>query len=174
MQLTIQEVTIEEVKKGNNKPYYKAIVVYTSGGKNSTKQIMSFANPQVYAAIKDALPGSEWEVDVKKEGDFYNWVAAKPAGGEATAPRAASATSAIGGRTAPSTYETADERRIKQMYIVKQSSIANAIQMLTSGNGVLGVDDIPTVLQVAQEFVDFVYGTPKRTDIFNEPNDIPY
>lgn len=174
MQLTIQEVTLEEVKKGNNKPYYKAIVVYTSGGKNSTKQIMSFANPQVYAAIKDATPGSEWEVDVKKEGDFYNWVAAKPAGGsESAAPRPAAA-AAIGGKTAPSTYETADERRIKQMYIIKQSSIANAIEMLTSGNGVLGTDDIPTVLSVAQQFVDFVYGTPARVDIFNEPNDIPY
>lgn len=172
MQLTIQEVTIEEVKKGNNKPYYKAIVVYTSGGKNSTKQIMSFANPQVYAAIKDALPGSEWEVDVKKEGDFYNWVAAKPAGGETTAPRAAAATSAIGGRTAPSTYETADERRIKQMYIIKQSSIANAIDYVkASGENPISV---PEVLFVAQQFVDFVYGTPARTDIFNEPNDIPY
>jgi hypothetical protein len=172
MQITIQEVAIEEVRKGNNKPYYKANVVYSSNGKNSTKPIMSFANPQVYDAIKDATPGSDWEIDVKKEGDYWNWVGAKPAGGSAPtqAPRA-TATTAIGGKTPPSTYETADERRIKQMYIIKQSSIANAIDYLkVSGEPFV----IGEVLSVAQQFVDFVYGTPARVDIFNEPNDIPY
>lgn len=176
MQIQIQEVTVETVRKGNNKPYSKANVVYTANGKNSTKPIMSFANPAVFDAVKDAAPGSMWDVEVKKDGDYWNWVGITSAGAEperasvttntSTAPRS--------GKVLGSTYETPDERKVKQMYIIKQSSISNALEYLkqTQPAGDYHTHD---VVEVAQHFVDYVYGN--NVDILKQDNDlddVPY
>lgn len=173
MQITIQEVTVEKVAKGKQ-GYEVATVVYTDKGKNATKKIPSFAQPSVFVEVKNATPGSVWEVDLKKEGDYWNWVAIKPANSDAAPARTTGyvAAAPTGGKVTGSNYETPDERRIKQMYIIKQSSISNAIDYYKM-NCVNEVS-VSSVLETAQQFVDFVYGTGAKSDIFNEPNDIPY
>lgn len=166
MQVTIQEVTVETITKGRNS-YQVASVVHTANGKNSTKKIMSFTAPAVFNSVKDATSGSNWDVELKKEGDYWNWVGIKPldGGSEATAPRSG----AVAARPTTSTYETPEERKIKQMYIIKQSSISNAIDfMKANGRNDFTVDE---VTDVAQEFVDFVYGQ-RPEDIFKQANDL--
>lgn len=154
-QITIQGVNIDTVTKGRNS-YQVATVVYTTGrGEQKEKKVMSFSNPAVFAAVSKATQGQVFDV-VSGEAPYFNWASATLMGaGEA--PKAATAAPG-GGKATVSTYETADERKIKQLYIVKQSSIANALEYLksTQPTGEYGVND---VINVAQEFVDFVYGT---------------
>lgn len=164
MLVTIQEVNTNYVKKGNG-GYNVAEVTYTSNGKNSNKKIFSFANPSVFDAVKSAVSGSNYEVEVKKNGEYWDWVAVKPAGDVPVAAKAAP----TGGKVVGSTYETADERKVKQLYIIKQSSIANAIELLSVGQKTPPA--VADVLNTAQQFVDFVYGN-NNGDLFEQPNDI--
>lgn len=156
-QITIQEVNTEFVKKGRT-GYTKATVVYTDEkGENRTKPLMSFSNPAVFEALKDATQGDKFEIKVVKEGEYWNWSAASRVDKDATP----SAKAPNGGKVVGSNYETADERKVKQLYIIKQSSIANAIEFV---NGKTDKDDYDTeaVLNIAQTFVDFVYGVDEN------------
>lgn len=164
MQITVQEVTYEYVKKGTG-GYGKLAVVHTSNGKNSTKTLMSFTNPLVFNTLKDATSGSSWEVEVKKNGEYWDWVAVKPTGSE---PAAAKNPLPAQGKVLGSTYETPEERKQRQLLIVRQSSISNAIETLSPGSKT--ALDPEAVLTLAQKYVDFVYGTQ---DLFSQPNELP-
>jgi len=155
-QITIQDVTTEYVKKGRS-GYTKATVVYTDEkGENRTKPLMSFSNPAVFEALKDASQGDKFEIKVVKEGEYWNWSAASKVTAD-SAPGAAKAVS--GGKVVGSNYETADERKVKQLYIIKQSSISNAIEFVkySQRDGVEPYT-VGDILDIAQQFVDFVYG----------------
>lgn len=166
MSIKVQEVTVETVQKGRNK-YQVATVVYTDGGKNFTKKIMSFSNPAVFDTVKNAKSGEEYDVKAVKDGDFWNWASITPVGSAETGAPAAKAS---GGKVVGSNYETADERKQRQLLIVKQSSIANALEFVKMAQ-VLGIT-IKGVLDVAQEFVDFVYGTNETLEEMD--SDIPH
>lgn len=162
--IQIQEVTVEFVKKGKA-GYNVANVVYDDGGKNYTKKIMSFANPAVFDAVKNAKVGETYEVKVVKEGEYYNWAALTPVNNA----RAANAEVKPGsGKVVGSNYETAEERKLKQLYIIKQSSISNAIEY-HKNDGEVQIEDI---LATAQQFVDFVYGVNENLEKVDA--DIPY
>lgn len=168
-QLIVQEVAVETVKRGKNS-YQVAAVTYTDNGKNFTKKVMSFANPQVFDAVKDLKQNDVIDAEVKKEGEYYNWVKVVKVDANVQAPRAA--TGVTGGKVLGSNYETAEERKLRQLYIIKQSSIANAIQMLSHGVTEGESLQVTDVLEVAQEFVDFVYGTNETLEEMD--SDIPY
>ena len=166
--IVIQEVKIEEVRNGRNK-YDKAEVVYSFNGQNRTQKLMSFSNPAIFAQVRKMVSGETYDVEVvKNEAGFNQWAKIVAASNDA-AP-AVSGDKPTTGRTNVSTYETAEERKIKQMYIIKQSSISSAIDYHTAVNGKeFNQDD---VLNTAQLFVDFVYGN-QEADLFQEDNDIP-
>lgn len=152
MKVNIQEVTVSTVSKGRN-TYQVAEVVYTTDrGENKTKKVMSFGDGK---PVFDVLSkgGKGWYDTENSGAPYYSWTKVTPAGGE-DQPAATSQKSGV----VKSTYETPEERKVKQLYIIRQSSIANAIDYLrlTATAGDVGVND---VLNVAQEFVDFVYGT---------------
>jgi hypothetical protein len=158
--IKISEVNIEEVRNGRNK-YDKAEVNYTFKGEARTQKIMSFANPGVFPLLRKMKPGEEYDVEVTKDDKGYNTWAKVVAVSNEPAPVASGAVIGTGmpgaasGRVSISTYETAEERKIKQLYIIRQSSISNAIQYMEYSNMAANVD---SVLDVAQQFVDFVYG----------------
>lgn len=146
--IKINDVNTEYVKKGKN-GWHQATVDYVDegNGKTFSKKLMSFKNPKVFAVIQDAKSGQRYSVEVKKEGDFYEWVAIEQAS-DAAAPAAAKTASAparSGG------WETPEERAAKQVYIVKQSSIGAAIAALGQGK------DPAEYIELAQRFVDFVF-----------------
>jgi hypothetical protein len=154
LKVNIQDVTVSTVTKGRNS-YQVAEVVYSNDrGENKTKKIMSFSNPAVFAVVSKGAKG--WH-DTESDGaPYYNWTSIKPAGGDDQQAAPAAAKSGV----VKSTYETAEERKVKQLYIIRQSSISNAIDYLKA----VHKEDEPAwnvndVLNVAQEFVDFVYGT---------------
>ena len=163
-QITIQEVNTEFVKKGRT-GYTKATVIYTDEkGENRNKQLMSFANPAVFDAVKDAVAGDKYEIKAVKEGDYWNWAAATKVSADA-APGAAKAPS--GGKVVGSNYETAEERKSRQLLIVKQSSITNAIA--SYGDDVAGTP-VERILERAQMFVDFVYGVDENLGTVDTEN----
>lgn len=151
----IQEVNIETVTKGKNR-WEKASVNYLYQGQARTQTLMSFSNPDVFKTVKTLKAGDEIEIETTKDNNGYNqWSRVTPA----SADSPASAKAAPAGKVIGSNYETPEERKLRQLYIIRQSSIANAIEYLSKvhkdGEPAWNVND---VLNVAQEFVDFVYG----------------
>lgn len=166
-QITIREVSVDEVKKGRNS-YFKASVVYTDEkGENRTKPIMSFANPAVFAQVKDAKAGEKYVVKVVKDGEYYNWASLVKVEGDIVPTKPVA-----GGKVLGSTYETADERKVKQLYIIKQSSISNAIEFVkySQRDGVEPYT-VGDILDIAQEFVDFVYSTDEAVEAVDRGNE---
>ncbi len=152
--ITVQDVSVEEVKKGRNS-YQVAVVVYTNPkGENKEKKVVSFSNPAVFATVKDAKSGSKWEVEYAKDDPYFNWARISPIV-ENERGQPAVADKVTGGKVTGSNWETSDERAKRQLMIVRQSSISNALEyMKNTNNQDFGVTD---VLGIAQEFVDFVY-----------------
>lgn len=175
MQIQIVNASKPEWKEGKvnaqtGKPskYQTLILTYIAGGKTSTKNIMSFS--PVFNAMKEAESGEQYEVTMVKEGDFWNWTKAEKQD-SANGPSEASTPgiSRPAQMSKPSTYETAEERAKKQVYIVKQSSLSNALEYSKSVKALKSKEE---VLALAQEFVDFVFAA-KQVDIENMEDDVP-
>lgn len=152
MRVIFQEVNVENVVKGKTR-YSKAVVTYTSNGRNMQQTMMSFTNPDVFATVQKLAPGQEIEVEITKNEAGYNqWASCKPVVADDSAPAANKAT---GGKAPVSQYETREERQVRQLHIVRQSSLSTAVAALTPGaKAPLKVED---VIAFAQELVDFVY-----------------
>ena len=144
--------------KGKSR-YSKASVAYSFNGEARTQNIMSFANPDVFKKVQE-LVGQETEVTLVKNAAGYNeWsaigdVGSSPASSEGPTPVGLAAAAV---RVTGSNYETPAERAIKQVYIVKQSSISNAIAFCAATNA---DPTIQGVLDIAQQFVDYVFAAP--------------
>jgi len=145
--------------------YQKMTVVYkTDRDETKTKTVMSFSNPAVYDAIKKLNAGDSVEVAYVEGDKFYNWASVKAVTGSSPVvdQKMASNTPARN-----STYETPEERAKKQVYIIKQSCLAQAVASYGSPTG---PEDIPKILARADQMVEWVLDDGK--DIFKESNDL--
>jgi hypothetical protein len=88
MQITIQNVDIENVVKGKSR-YSKASVAYSYNGEPRTQNIMSFANPAIFKVVEgwstQGIPTTPVEVTLTKNAAGYTeWASiggsAAPAG----------------------------------------------------------------------------------------------
>jgi hypothetical protein len=169
MRVIFQEVNLEQVVKGKSR-YTIAHVTYTVNGSNKTYRAMSFANPEVFGAVQKFTQGQELEVTItKNDAGYDNWAKVVAASQDATPVAASPATST--GKVLGNQYETRDERNTRQLHIVRQSSISNAINLLTPG--AKASLDVAKVLEVAQELVDFVYST-NEVAVEEALKDVPY
>jgi hypothetical protein len=83
-----------------------------------------------------------------KDGEYWNWVGVAKAEGEA-APT--SATKGSSGYKVPDReWETREERNARQVMIVRQSSISNAIALLPKA-------EFTTILDIAGKFEAWVF-----------------
>ena len=156
MQIQIQFIDADIQDKGK---YKMAEIAYKDlvKGQTSSKKLMSFSNPVVYKTLTDAKKGEVYNVElVKNEKGFWDWTAVSVANGVNTATGGSGEPSKGTPFTSPkSTYETPEERAKKQVYIVRQSSIANAIDTLKTDKKSPSVQE---VLEVADQYVDYVFG----------------
>jgi hypothetical protein len=156
---TFQEFTTELVTKGRGK-YEKGVVTYTYQGQNKQGTMVDFSNPQVFKLLKTLKSGTPILVTTAKNAGGYDfWQTVKVVDENApmpeqSPPKAAGAPSSV--RVGGSNYETPEERKQRQLYIIRQSSISNAIESLVPGSKV--ALDSAVVLELAQKYVDFVYG----------------
>lgn len=158
MQITVKEVgAVQKEKK-----YFILPVTYTDKGKEWVRKIYSFNFTDVYKAFKDAKPGEVYEVAVKKnDNGFWDWVSAEKVVQRAGEPTVKEASSGKVG-TVRSTYETPEERAQRQQYIIRQSSINNAIEALKALGGEFTFADI---IEMAKDFENHVY---RQDDIVSD------
>lgn len=155
-----------------DKGKYKMMeVVYKNAeGKASTKKLMSFTFPDVFKFFTSVKAGDNVSVTtVKNDKGFWDWTAASNSSGEE-----AVAKPAAGNATPRSTYETAEERAARQVLIVRQSTISNAIEYYKMGSK--KAPSVQEILEVASLFENHVFGRkdkPNDIDLTELEDDIP-
>ena len=145
------------------------------GDKVEAKKLMSFTHKDVFNALKSSNNGDVLTIQrAKNDKGYWDWVAVGDGGGAAEAPAAASRPNAS--PTPRNSYETADERANKQVYIVRQSAINAAINTLKTDKKAPTVDE---VIEVARQYEDYVFNrvdspvkSVEAADL--EDDDLPY
>ena len=166
--MRIQVTSIGDiVEKQSSKPnkfgklskYQQVEVQYLSNGRAGKRQIMSFNPNGVYDSLLAAQEGQEFEITTKQDGEYPNWDTATPvsASDESKAKQsiAAEGKPAKGATAFKSTYETPEERAKKQVYIVRQSSLSNAIAMYAATDQ-KNIDE-GDIVATAREFEAYVF-----------------
>lgn len=179
MQVHIVNVGIEVGKPGP-KGWSKAVVDYMVNGQNRKQNIMSFTNPQVYKDVTSGkFTGETVEVNITKNAKGYDeWAAISLAGASGAGSATNSTTPASGSaqtvatttRVTGSNYETPVERARRQVLIVRQSSLTAALKYLELTGVKADELDVLRVLDVAQDFTDWVFDEGDAVDA-SENND---
>lgn len=166
MFIEIVDVVREDKPSSNGKGTYGQLTVtYRSGGKIAEKKLMSFTNPAVFKHFEKAQKGENVDVtSVKNEKTgYWDWTAI--GGGEASqAPSQQSSSNAATSsstRVTGSNYETKEERAVKQRYIVRQSSLSVASQVLAVG--AKGSPKSSEIISLAKEFESYVFSTEDKS-----------
>lgn len=167
MQIQIVNVS---VSKPAGKKYNQADVVFTRDGRESKWRVMDFANPQVFKALEKAQEGEEFAITVGKNDKGYDtWTSATKVAEGSPTPRVVASTGSTGGTT-KSSWETADERAARQRLIVRQSSLAQAIEYVKlRGPDDTGMITLGTITGIADQFTNWVFEEPSLAEM---PNDI--
>jgi hypothetical protein len=156
MQIEIIQVTVNTIPTAKGS-YQKAEVAYKRDGKVEGRQIMSFVNKEVFNTVVKAKAGEVYEVKLEKDAkDYWQWVSIQTGGSVEASNSSNAGNNGNGmGKSVRSTYETPEERAIKQVYIVRQSSISNALTFTLSGKDKHSIED---VLKIAKMFEGYVFG----------------
>lgn len=181
MQFQIEVINVQATTKPTAKSSYVMLDVAfkrLDTGKIEGKKIMSFTFKDVYSALAGATNGSQFTITTEKneKTTYWDWTMATPLTGGTTASATPAATPSAGFTSPKSTYETADERAIKQVLIVRQSSLSNAITALADAKKPPTIDDI---LRTADIFSNWVYqkgqafDKKEEFDLSEMDNDIP-
>jgi hypothetical protein len=175
MKIKIIDVVVSTVPttKGS---YTMAEVAYKdlTDGKVTGKKIMSFNDKKVFTAVSKAVAGQCYDVGIDKNAaGYWEWTSIYPIAAEEgdviiTDPAAKATPGAA--VVARSNYETPEERKQRQDYIIRQSSVAQAVATLKTDK------NIPTyeaVAELAEKYVGFVYNAMPVEEVQLE-DDIPY
>lgn len=167
MQITVIDVGAPNTHAAKNGRTYQSLeVTYKNEqGQAQSKKLMSFSNPQVFKAAQTWEKGTQVNVTTEKDANgYWQWTGL---GGESTvADNKPTASGGNSTRVTGSNYETKEERAARQVYIIRQSSISSAIDLLK--------DSKPTVegvLQVAKQFEDYIFAEKKGVDAINDLDD---
>lgn len=166
MTIKIEIISVKAVTKPGSKPnttYQVLDVAYrnqTFQNKVEGRNIMSFgATAGTFKTLSTAAGGDVFDIEIVKNEKGYNdWVSAKKSNsdGNPAQPVAGRAAVSTTNASPKSTYETPEERAKKQIYIVRQSSISNAIDLLTTG--AKGPPKQEDVVELAKFFEAYVFG----------------
>ncbi len=163
----------------NGREYQSVEVMYKNDqGQAQNKKLMSFANPSVFKAAQAWNKGDVVHVSTEKDTNgYWQWTAVGNADSvsdkrsddaPATQGTAAKSTTRVSG----SNYETKEERAARQVMIVRQSSLSNAVATLGIEGSKATAND---VISLAKLYEDFVLGTVSNApDFTDEPSDIPF
>lgn len=117
----------------NGRSYQSLEVTYKDdSGKVSSKKLMSFSNPGVFNTAKNWQKGDAVNVVTQKDDQgYWQWtgISLGNEGAQQVKPQA----SATPTRVTGSNYETKEERAARQVMIVRQSSLSNAVAALAVG-----------------------------------------
>jgi len=188
MNIQIQVLSTQVETKPTTKGSYQQIEVaykdLTQGGKVLAKKLMSFTNKEVFEAASLMKPTEVYDIEMTKGEKYWDWVkvtkGSQTATTVGTASSKATAYSATQGNSRG--FETPEERAKKQIYIVRQSSVSAAINLLT-----VHVKTQPSpeeVIKVARQFEAYVFESGdaqavagkdvQKLDGFEDILDVPF
>lgn len=165
MQFNIEVVERSDPKEAKNNRggvYNKIDVIYKKDGKVEAKSLADFANKEIWDDLLALQKGDVKTVTVEKNANgYWEWKSVGEASAEEQKPtQAASNTDAAAkkgtGKVLGSNYETPDERAKRQVMIVRQSSISNAIAFAELNK--LTKSHIDDVIANAKTFEAYVLG----------------
>jgi len=174
MLINIVDVGTPSTKASSNGRSYQEIeITYkTENGQVANKKLMSFSNPSVFNHIKGLAKGEVVSVTtVKNAKGFWDWTGIGNEGDAPVATQSKPATAQAGGRVTGSNYETKEERAARQVFIIRQSSLSTAVELLGQGKS---VDE---VIATAKQFEAYVFSkdpNPTKEVNFDDlEDDIP-
>lgn len=161
---------------GKNGDYKGSKIIFKDGtGKVQEKAFHenTFKYNKAFEKELHALSaGDSFVATLEKKGEYWNWLSIKKSTGE-TQPMAKPAATTGGN------WETAEERKNKQVYIIRQSSISAALKFAELQKDFFKgtTNPLGEVLNIADELTNWVLGQTKQEadTTFNDLNDdIPY
>jgi hypothetical protein len=184
MQVNVVDVSNLNTHTAKNGREYQSVeVMYKNEqGQAQNKKLMSFANPSVFKAAQAWNKGDVVHVSTEKDTNgYWQWTAVGNAD-SVSDKRSDDAPATQGNAAKPATrvsgsnYETSDERAARQVMIVRQSSLSNAVATLNiKGTKDLTESPSQAVIALAKLYESFVLGTVSNApDITDEPSDIPF
>ena len=154
MQITIVSVgAVEQAAKGKAK--WEQFELVYRGNKGEQKKTVRSFEAGVFTTLKDAEVGVTYDVKVVKEGEYWQWKEATVAEKEQNAGTTNEVPVAKGSKAKVGDWETSEERAKKQTYIVRQSTISNALEHA----GLVGLDkpSLTQILEIAATFERHVF-----------------
>lgn len=162
------DITTKPTAKGGS--YQMLTLAYKdeTSGKLSEKKFMSFTNKPVFELLADAKQGQRFAVVAEKGEKYWEWTQVQRISGDA--PPAASSGSAAPAGGGGRTFETAEERALRQVLIVRQSSLSAAVSTLTTGaKSTPKVDD---VLNLAEVYYKWVFEQETKANNVFTPDEL--
>lgn len=188
IQIVNIDITTKPTAKGSyqmNEVTYKNL---SFQGKTETKKIMSFSKVEgeVFKVLANAAKGDVYDVERVKGEQYWEWTTAVKSGtvddststATPAAARSALGTAPQSGTPAPrGNWETPEERARKQVYIIRQSTLNVASNILTTG--AKAPPKFEEVVGLAKQFEDYVLRgndvtETTKQDIENLPEDLPF
>lgn len=155
--IEVKSVDIVKATTKTGKPYEFIDLMYKNKSfqdKVEGKKVMPFGNKEVFETLKNSEKGDIFYLGRTKNADgFWDWDKisqipneSKEVGHQETSAKSAPAAS----KSQP--WETPEDRAKKQLYIIRQSSLTNAVNTLV---GNVNPEDVKFT---AQNYIDFVLG----------------
>lgn len=156
--ITILKSEVTRAPKGYN---VAEIAYKTDDGKTKGMKVLDFLQKDIFATLKDTKPGDVLSADFEKNAKgFWQFAQVVKTGETASvsSPAPAAPAAKSGGN-----WETAEERAARQVMIVRQSSLSNAIALCEVNKNTKVTPD--NIIDIAQRFESYVLGkdTPQAT-----------
>jgi hypothetical protein len=168
MQITVIDVTENTKKSESGRTFQQLEVAYKNEqGQPQLKKLISFSNPNVFKAAKDWVKGDVVNVTTVKneKTGYWDWIGLE---GDGIVAENKPASAATGARVTGSNYETKEERAARQVFIIRQSSLSTAVELLGQGKSVADV------IATAKQFEAYVFSKASGVEAINDiEDDIP-
>ena len=178
MVVKIIDVEVGKAMTKTNKPYEFLEVAYknvTFENKAETKKVMPFGSKEVFATLKDAVKGDVFTIlREKDDAGYWQWVGIAVGETEIETAKGDVAVKPATTAAPKSNFETAEERAKRQVLIVRQSCLSNAIEYLNHNKKNYGVDEL---YSLAADMYAWVFGNAQTVATTKAPElddeDIP-
>ena len=146
--ITVLKSEVTKAPKG----YSVAEIAYkTADGNTKGMKVLDFVQKDVFAVVKEAKPGDILDAEFEKNPKGF-WVL-KSLIATGHKEDTSSVQTATPSTPAKGNWETSEERAAKQIMIVRQSSLSNAIATFTGNESEFASQDVIELAKVYEAYV---------------------